>query len=215
MISIIITQRQITFLIYALPHVNGIKYFMNKEFISFMRNRVSQPALNAPAPTESEWELILSAASRAADHGNLKPWRFCIFEGEGRSKLGQIYWHHALSEVESMPDSKKESFVKKAYRAPAVLLIYASIQDHPKVPAIEQVMAVSAAAQQVLLGLNALGYGAIWRSGPACFTQKTKELLSLKDNDQIVGLIYVGTPSEKPAFIPEVELANHLTWVRD
>lgn len=194
---------------------NGIKYFMNKEFITFMRNRVSQPILSAPAPTENEWELILSAASRAADHGNLKPWRFCIYEGEGRAKLGQIYWHHALSEVELLPADKEEAFIKKAYRAPAVLLIYARIQDHPKVPAIEQVMAASAAAQQVLLGLNALGYGAMWRSGPACFTQKTKDLLSLAENDQIIGLIYTGTPNKKPSFIPEVTLSNHLKWVRD
>ncbi|WP_421851957.1 nitroreductase family protein [Marinomonas sp.] len=187
---------------------------MSKEFITFMRNRVSQPALNLPAPTESEWESILSAASRAADHGNLKPWRFCIFEGEGRAKLGEIYWHHALSEVDTMPESKKEAFIKKAYRAPAVLLVYAKIQDHPTVPPIEQVMAASAAAQQVLLGLNALGYGGMWRSGPACFTQKTKELLSLQDNDQIVGLIYAGTPKEKPENIPGVDLSNHLEWVR-
>ena len=76
-------------------------------------------------------------------------------------------------------------------------------------------MAVSAAAQQVLLGLSALGYGAIWRSGPACFTQKTKELLSLEETDQIVGLIYVGTPKEEPSSIPEVDLENHLEWVRD
>lgn len=188
---------------------------MSKEFITFMRNRVSQPVLNSPAPSESEWEFILSAASRAADHGNLKPWRFCIFEGEGRAKLGQIYWHHALSEVELMPRSKEDAFVKKAYRAPAVLLIYARIQDHPKVPPIEQIMAASAAAQQVLLGLNALGYGGIWRSGPACFTQKTKDLLSLEKNDQIIGLIYAGTPKEESTFIPEVELSAHLKWVRD
>jgi nitroreductase len=188
---------------------------MSKEFITFMRNRVSQPALNFPAPTEKEWVSILSAASRAADHGNLKPWRFCVFEGEGRAKLGKIYWHHALSEVDLMPESKEDAFVKKAYRAPAVLLVYARIQDHPKVPPVEQIMAASAAAQQVLLGLNALGYGGMWRSGPACFTQKTKELLSLQDNDQIIGLIYAGTPKEEPSNIPQVDLSTHLEWVRD
>ena len=188
---------------------------MSKEFITFMRNRVSQPKLDSPAPSENEWVTILSAASRAADHGNLTPWRFRIYEGEGRAKLGQIYWHHALSEVESMPLNKEESFIKKAYRAPAVLLIYAHIQDHPKVPAVEQIMAASAAAQQVLLGLNALGYGAMWRSGPACFTQKTKDLLSLESNEQIIGLIYAGTPTEKQTVTREVELESHLAWVRD
>lgn len=188
---------------------------MSKEFITFMRNRVSQPMLTEPAPSEIEWDSILSAASRAADHGNLKPWRFRIYEGEGRAKLGQIYWHHALSEVDSMPATKEESFVKKAYRAPAVLLIYAHIQDHPKVPPVEQIMATSAAAQQVLLGLNALGYGGMWRSGPACFTQKTKTLLSLEDNDQIIGLIYAGTPKDKSIMSREVDLSNNLEWVRD
>ncbi|NLQ16370.1 nitroreductase [Marinomonas sp. M1K-6] len=188
---------------------------MNNDFITFMRNRISQPALSAPAPTSTEWEAILSAASRAADHGNLKPWRFRIYEGEGRARLGQIYWHHALSEVDSLPASKEEAFIKKAYRAPAVLLVYAHLQKHPKVPDIEQVMAASAAAQQVLLGLNALGYGAMWRSGPACFTQKTKDLLSLEASDQIIGLIYTGTPKEKSTFIPEVVLEPYLKWVRD
>jgi len=188
---------------------------MSKEFLTFMRNRVSEPTLIAPGPTIDEWTSILSAASRAADHGNLKPWRFRIYEGEGRAKLGEIYWHHALSEVNSMPDHKKEAFVKKAFRAPTVLLIYAHIQEHPKVPEIEQIMAVSAATQQVLLGLNALGYGAMWRSGPACFTSKTKELLFLEESDQIVGLIYVGAPKEKQTSIPEVDLGNCLEWVRD
>ncbi|MBD5772068.1 nitroreductase family protein [Marinomonas colpomeniae] len=188
---------------------------MSKEFIEFMRNRVSQPSLEAPAPSQSDWELVLDAASRAADHGNLKPWRFRIYEGEGRAKLGQVYWHHALNEVDSMPKSKEEGFIKKAYRAPAILLVYARIQENPKVPSIEQVMAASAAAQQVLLGLNALGYGGMWRSGPACFTQKTKELLSLEENDQIIGLIYVGTPITAAKPILDTKLEEHLEWVRD
>ncbi|MCV2402962.1 nitroreductase [Marinomonas sp. C2222] len=188
---------------------------MSQEFIKFMRNRVSQPILNEPAPNVAEWELILDAASRAADHGNLKPWRFRIYEGEGRNQLGQIYWRHAMAEVESIADSKKEAFIKKAYRAPAILLIYAHVQDHSKVPAIEQVMAVSAAAQQALLGLNALGYGAIWRTGPACFTQATKDLLSLKEEDQIVGLIYVGTAKDAGKKVLDTKLSDRLEWVRD
>jgi len=188
---------------------------MSKEFITFMRNRVSQPLLNAPAPTQNEWESILDAASRAADHGNLKPWRFRIYEGEGRAKLGQIYWHHALSEVVSMPESKEEAFIKKAFRAPAVLLVYARIQEHPKVPEVEQVMASSAAAQQVLLGLSALGYGGMWRSGPACFTEKTKELLGLEQNDQIIGLIYAGTPEKVASSVADTKLSERLEWVRD
>lgn len=188
---------------------------MSQEFIKLMRNRVSQPILSAPSPNAAEWESILDAASRAADHGNLKPWRFRIYEGEGRRKLGQIYWHHAMSEVESIADSKKETFIKKAYRAPAILLVYASVQNHPKIPVLEQIMAASAAAQQVLLGVDALGYGAIWRTGPACFTKKTKDLLSLNEEDQIVGLIYVGTAKDAGKKFLDTKLSERLEWVRD
>ena len=194
-------------------YINGIQGFMSKEFITFMRNRVSQPILSEPAPSVDEWESILDAASRAADHGNMKPWRFRIYEKEGRAKLGQIYWHHALSELESMPPSKEEAFINKAYRAPVVLLVYARIKKHPKVPEIEQVMAASAAAQQILLGLHALGYGAMWRSGPACFTNKTKELLSLEESDQIIGLIYAGSIKEVRKSSADTKFQERLEWV--
>lgn len=188
---------------------------MKPEFIQFMRERVSQPALGLPAPNKDEWTLVLDAASRAADHGNLKPWRFRIYEGEGRNKLGQVYWQHAKSEVADLDDSKEASFVKKAFRAPAVLLVYAHVQQHPKVPMIEQVMATAAATQQAILGLNALGYGAMWRSGPACFTQKTKDLLGLDANEQIVGLIYVGTATVKPSVVESTGLSERLEWVTE
>ncbi|WCN13400.1 nitroreductase [Marinomonas mediterranea] len=188
---------------------------MSKDFITFMRNRVSEPKLSTPAPTKEEWIDVLEAASRAADHGGLKPWRFKVYEGEGRQKVGEIYWQHAKSEVDSLPEDKKDSFIKKAFRAPQVLLVYTHVVEHPKVPAAEQVMAVSAAAQQALLGLSALGYGAMWRTGPACFTEQTNDLLGLEKTDQIVGLIYVGTP-ETPSVTPKpVDLEGRFEWVSE
>lgn len=187
---------------------------MSNQVIEFMRNRVSQAALEAPGPNKEEWLDVLNAASRAADHGGLKPWRYKVYEGEGRNKIGQIYWQQALSEVPSLDPSKEASFIKKAFRAPTVLLVYAHTQVHPKVPAIEQIMTTAAAAQQAMLGLNALGYGTMWRSGPACFTQKTKDLLGLEMNEQIVGLIYVGTPTaNKPKAPEETGLDERLEWV--
>lgn len=188
---------------------------MNNDFITFMRHRVSQPSLEAPAPKKSEWENILDAASRAPDHGGIKPWRFRIYEGAGRDKLGQMYWLHAQDEVSELGPEKEAAFIKKAHRAPAILLVYAHVEHHPKVPAIEQIMAVSAAAQQAMLGLNSLGYGTMWRSGPACFTQKTKDLLNLGETDQIVGLIYVGTPTATPKIPEDTGLASRLEWITE
>ena len=186
---------------------------MSKDFLRFMRDRVSRNQLAEPAPSKEEWFDILEAASRAADHGSLKPWRFKVFSGSGREQVGQVYWQHAKSEVPELTDDKAETFIKKAFRAPAILLVYADIVHHPKVPEFEQLMAASAAAQQALLGLDALGYGGIWRTGPAVFTDTAKDLFDLNENQQVVGLIYAGTPTQTPNRVADTGLEERLSFV--
>ena len=62
-----------------------------KEFIQFMRERSSQNALLAPAPSKDEWQNVLEAASRAADHGAMKPWRYRVYSGKSLDTLGECY----------------------------------------------------------------------------------------------------------------------------
>lgn len=183
-----------------------------KEIIEFIRSRTSQAALAEPAPNKEDWLEILTAASRAADHGCLKTWRYRIYQGEALDKLGECYWRHAQMEMPELDVAKKANFINKAHRAPAVLLVYAAIESHPKVPEIEQIMSVAAATQQILLGLAAKGYGAIWRTGPVAHSELTKSLLELNPHHQIVGFIYVGTPKNKEQKIKNVDLEGRLEW---
>ncbi|MFT2111297.1 nitroreductase [Marinomonas sp. 2405UD68-3] len=185
---------------------------MSNDIIQAMRMRASQNQLSGQGPTKEQWLDVLDAASRAADHAGIKPWRFRIFEGDSRDKLGECYWQCAKSEVSELPESKRESFIKKAQRAPAVLMAYASIDTHPKVPTIEQIMAVAASCQQVLLGLESLGYGAIWRTGPVAHSDITKSLLGLQSNDQIVGFIYVGQSTEVKPYVEDTGIQSRVTW---
>ena len=60
------------------------------ELLHGLLNRVSIHRLEAPGPTEGQLEMILQAALRAPDHGNLKPWRSVMVAGEGLTKLGQL-----------------------------------------------------------------------------------------------------------------------------
>lgn len=186
---------------------------MSKDFLRFMRDRVSKNQLVEPAPSREEWHDILDAASRAADHGGLKPWRFKVYSGAGREQVGQAYWLHAKSEVPELSDDKAETFINKAFRAPAIILVYADLVDHPKVPHFEQLMASAAAAQQVLLGLDALGYGGMWRTGPAVFTELAKDLFEMEPNQHVVGLIYAGTPSHTPPRVENTGINERLTFV--
>ena len=51
------------------------------------RRSGSAKAMKDPGPSGKQLADILKAGARAPDHGKLFPWRFIIFEGEGRSPL--------------------------------------------------------------------------------------------------------------------------------
>ena len=47
--------------------------------------RRSVNALEDPAPSGRELELILDLGLRAPDHGRLRPWRFVLIRGDART----------------------------------------------------------------------------------------------------------------------------------
>ena len=76
--------------------------------------------------------------------------------------------------------------------APLVILVGCRIVPGTKVPAIEQLMAAGAAAQNILLALHAQGYVAAWKTGEAAYDTEVKRALGLAADDHIVGFIYAG-----------------------
>jgi nitroreductase len=81
----------------------------------------------------------------------------------------------------------------KAARAPCIIAVAARITKPHKVPESEQVLAAGAAVQNMFLAAHALGYGAMWKTGPAAYSATVKRLLGLQDDDHIVALLYLGT----------------------
>ncbi len=161
-----------------------------------MLGRQSTPAalLAEPAPSDDEIVTLLQTAMRAPDHGALQPWRFLTIRGDRRGDLGDIF-ASALAVRE--PDTAPEELEKargKAMRAPLVLAVWAEIvEDHPKVPAIEQVVATAAAVQNFLNALHAGGYNAILVTGAPCYDDNVKTSLGLAPKDALVGFIHIGT----------------------
>jgi nitroreductase len=80
----------------------------------------------------------------------------------------------------------------KAMRAPTIIVVGAKISKG-KIPEIEQVSAVSAAVQNMLLAAHGLGYGAMWKTGAAAYDAGVKAMVGLAPEDHIVALVYLGT----------------------
>lgn len=176
-----------------------------------LHNRVSIGGLADPAPSQTQRDNIFRAALRAADHGNLRPWRFLVVEGEARNCLGQIYVQASESgeSGEPLSDAQKERTQNMPLRAPLVLVAITRLQEHPKVPFEEQRMSTAGAVQAMLTAAFAEGVGAYWRTGPLAENRGVAKGLGLAENEEISGFIYMGTPQKAPRPAPELPVSEY------
>ena len=155
--------------------------------------RNSTNKLGMPYPNKKEMELIYRSALRAPDHRGLKPSRFIEVTGKGRDKLSKIFENYAKENIKNISELQIEKYKKAPYRAPMVIVLISDIKNHPKVPEIEQILSTGAAAQNILLALNAMGYGCIWRTGIFALNKKISNHFNLNSSQMILGYLYIGT----------------------
>jgi nitroreductase len=164
------------------------------EAIELLLTRASTGKLREPAPDEVTLQRAFAAALRAPDHGLLRPWRFQLIRGEARERFGELMRARLLARKPGALPEELEREQRKPLRAPLLIVVSARVRpEHPKVPAIEQVLSAGAAAQNILLALHAQGYAGMWRTGPAAYDPAVKRALGLAEGDAIVGFIYAGT----------------------
>jgi nitroreductase len=157
-----------------------------------IQTRTSPSKLGEPAPSREIIQRIIEAGVRAPDHGRLRPWRFVVLAGDARKQLGD-----AMAEMlrTKMPDATQDQLDgerRKPLRAPVIVAVAAHVTPG-KIPEIEQVLAVGAAVQNMMLAAHALGFGAMWKSGGAAYDINVKRLLQLDDRDHIVAFLYLGS----------------------
>lgn len=163
--------------------------------LTALLTRTSVAKLVEPAPTADQISLLIQAANRAADHGRLTPWRFLLVEGKAREALGELFLRASSVVKPELSAAESERFLAMPLRAPSILISIARFQEHPKVPRDEQRMAAAAATQQIITAAFALGLGAIWRTGDLAANPAVKSGLGLKEDEEIVGFVYLGAPA--------------------
>ena len=161
--------------------------------IQALTMRVSAPRLGLPMPSEQQLSIIRRSALRAADHGNLRPWRFLEVVEEGLNLLGKLYLEAALLSDEGLNDAQQQRFKSLPLRAPMVIVAIAKIQDHPKVPRDEQLVSAGCAVQNMLNAAFALNLGAYWRTGELALSRHVAEGLGLMASEEIIGFLYLGS----------------------
>jgi len=165
--------------------------------LEFLLTRHSFPVLASPAPTKEQIDKLMQAALRAPDHGNLKPFRFLVCEGEALNRLGECY-------VQGMQQSGETDVIKLdrarglPLRAPMVIVAVARFQDSAKIPQQEQLLSAGLATFQLINAAEAMGFGAYWRTGDIAYNPAIWRLLGLAEAEQVIGYVYVGTIKGEP-----------------
>jgi nitroreductase len=174
-----------------------------------LMTRRSSSRLGEPAPDDRALATLLAAATAAPDHGLLRPWRFVVVRGQALRELGEVF---AAAHAEREPDAPPavlEVTRRKPLRAPLIMAVISSPKPSPKIPVWEQTASAAAAAQNVCLAANALGFGSMWRTGWYGEAPRVRAHLGLAAGESVMAWIYLGTRLDGATFParPPVEVS--------
>src|SRR5260370_16303417 len=137
------------------------------ELFDAIASRSMAKQLGGPAPRAEQIARLLEAADRAPDHGRLKPWRFVAVNGAAREAFANAVAEARRDQMPAFTDEQMEIEREKIRRSPSILVAGCVVRkDIPKVPEIEQVIAVGAAVENLMLAATELGIGAMSKTRP-------------------------------------------------
>lgn len=178
------------------------------------RRSVKPAELTEPGPSAGQIEAILTIASRVPDHGKLAPWRFIVFEGDGRLAAGdRIAAIYSADRPEATPDQIAFERLRLA-RAPLVVAVVSRAGPHVKIPEWEQLMSGGAAAMNLVTAAHAFGFSANWLTEWYAYDRRALDALGLAPHERIVGFVHIGTPRQKPEDRPRPPLSDIVTRYR-
>ena len=183
---------------------------MNEAALKLLQQRNACAKLTSPGPDEEQLQEIFKAAVRVPDHAGLKPWFFITIEGDARIKLGELFILAREQNGEVLDAQQQQKIRQQPLRAPLIIAVAANVQEHAKVPDIEQILSAGCAAEHILLAAEALGFGAIWRTGDMAFDDLVQDGLGLEQHQMLIGFLYIGTKDKEDKTVMETDIHQYV-----
>jgi nitroreductase len=163
------------------------------ELFAAVQTRSSAARLAEPGPNPEHLDKLLEAAARAPDHGRLRPWRFIVLKDALREAFTTAAAEAKRARLPAMTAEQLAAEREKMARSPTIVVVGCAVnRDQTKVPEIEQVVAVAAAAENLFLAAHDMGYGVMWKTGAAAYDAAVKAVVGLRPDDHIVAIMHLG-----------------------
>ncbi len=184
------------------------------EAVKLLALRRSTPAdfLRAPGPDAPTLTEILTIAARAPDHRRVTPFRFIVFEGEGRGRFGETLKAAFLANDPGAAEARIEYERDRFMRAPVVIAVISRVDHEHRTPEWEQLMTAGAVGQNLLLAASAHGFAAQWITEWYAYDENVIKALGLEGNERIAGFVYIGTAKEAPKERGRPDLQSIVTY---
>lgn len=169
--------------------------FMDSPVIDFLLSRASPPIheLAAPGPSDTEIATMMAVASRVPDHGRLEPWRFILYRGAARDRVGELLTDLAERREGPLTEGRRKQELSRFSRAPLVVGVVSSPKQNPKIPEWEMFLSGAAAAMNLVHAANALGYKTNWITNWYSDVEEGRAILGLAPHERAVGFVHIGT----------------------
>ena len=165
-----------------------------EEFGDLVRSRRTHMLVDRQREVPVELiERLCELGTWAPCHKKTWPWKFAIFTGHGRARLGDAFVDD-MCERDVGDEVKRLKTRTKYTRTPASLVVGCEPHEHPTFHD-ENRDAVAAAVQNILLGATAAGLASFWSTAPLMDSPRALELCGFQPDDRIVAIIYLGWPN--------------------
>ena len=184
------------------------------KLIDYLAVRRSVPAFQMcePGPSRAELEDILTLAVRVPDHGKIAPWRFVVYRGEERARIGEALLALALEKNPQLSEEMIAVERARFTRAPVVIAVISTAAPHAKIPEWEQLMSVGAVCLNLLMAANAHGFVSNWLTEWFAYDERAYPLLGVKPGEKVAGFIHIGSTEFPIVERPRPALADVVSW---
>jgi nitroreductase len=176
------------------------------------RRSGSAKAMIGPGPNDEELRTILKAATRVPDHGKLFPWRFIIFEGDARARMGETIAACLRQSDPSVSAERLDIERARFLRAPVIVGVVSRVKSGIPIPEWEQQLSAGAVCQTMLIAATAMGFVANWLTEWCAYDSRVGERLGLDVGERIAGFVYIGKPSVPLEERVRPELEKLVSW---
>lgn len=141
-------------------------------------------------------DRMLEAAHWAPNHGRTEPWRFFVYTNEARIELGEKVadLYGKVTNPENFRPATADKLKGFAAASSHLIIIAMKRQESGKISRVDEVAAVACAVQNLHLMATACGVAGYWSSAKAICNDLMKADLGLAEDDEVLGVFYVGRP---------------------